>query len=148
MSVRELLLLDTSIVVHVFRGTRVGQRVDRAYGPRQSPERPLISVVTVGEVLGFARQRDWGDKKVSTLRQLLTELVVVDINHRDVLERYADLRGMDRKGGWNLSHNDTWIAATASVTNATLLTTDQDFDRVDHAMLRSVCIDSDAGDDG
>jgi predicted nuclease of predicted toxin-antitoxin system len=46
-----------------------------------------------------------------------------------------------RRGGWNLSHNDTWIAATASVTNALLLTTDQDFARVDSAILRSVYID-------
>ena len=141
MSARELLLLDTSIVVHIFRGGAVGQRVDRAYGLRERPERPLISVVTVGEVLGFGRQRDWADKKMAALRRLLTELVVVDINHAAVLECYADLRGRDRKGGWNLSQNDTWIAATAVATGSLLLTTDRDFERVDQTILRSVYID-------
>lgn len=92
MSLRGLLLLDTNIVIHLFRGNAVGRRVDRAYGLRQSPERPLISVVTVGEVLGFCRQCNWGDAKLSAIR-LLTEFVVVDINHVDVLERYASLRG-------------------------------------------------------
>jgi predicted nucleic acid-binding protein len=53
---------------------------------------------------------------------------------------------MDRKGGWNLSQNDTWIAATASVTNATLLTTDRDFERVDGALLRSAYIDPSIGE--
>lgn len=146
MSARDLLLLDTNIVIQIFRGGPVGQRVDQAYGLRQSPERPLISVVTVGEVLGFGRQRNWGETKLAAVRHLLSELVVVDINHVDVLERYAILRGMDRKGGWNLSHNDTWIAATASVTKATLLTTDRDFERVDSALLRSAYIDPSIGE--
>lgn len=148
MSARGLLFLDTNIVIHLFRGKATGQRIDRAYGLRKSPERPLISVVTVGEVLGFGRQRDWGDAKIAAVRQLLTELVVVDINHVDVLERYAILRGMARKGGWNLSQNDTWIAATASVTDATLLTTDRDFEQVDSAILRSAYIDPNAADEG
>ena len=117
-------------------------------GCAKNPSDPLISVVTVGEVLGFGRQRNWGESKVAAVRQLLTELVVVDINHVDVLERYAILRGMDRKGGWKLSHNDTWIAATASVADATLLTADRDFQRVDNPLLRSVYIDPTSDEEG
>ncbi len=141
MTARDLLLLDTSVVVHVCRGSAVGLRIDEAYGLRKNAARPLISVVTVGETLGFARQRSWGDAKIDRLRALLTEFVVVDINHKDVLERYATLRALDRAGGWNLSHNDTWIAATASVANALLLTNDRDFSRVDQSLLKQVYID-------
>ena len=141
MTARELLLLDTNVVIQLCRGKEVGQRIDKAYGLRERVERPLISVVTVGEALGLARQSGWGEPKMLVLRDLLAEFVVVDINHKEILDRYAELRALDRKGGWNLSHNDTWIAATASVTNALLLTTDQDFARVDSTILRSVYID-------
>ena len=96
---RERLLLDTSVVVHLLRGKETGERIDRAYNLRGRPDRPLISVVTVGEALGFAKQRRWGAERVEALRQLLTELVIVDINDRDILERYADLQAESRKSG-------------------------------------------------
>jgi len=141
MTGRGLLLLDTNVVVHVGRGKDLGRRIDQAYGLRGSPERPLISVVTVGEALALGRQWHWGETKMAALRDLLAEFVVVDISHKDVLERYADIRARDKSGGWNLSHNDTWIAATAAVTDALLLTTDRDFGRVDASILRSIYID-------
>lgn len=100
----------------------------------------MISVVTVGETLGIGKQRNWGADRIKALHAALAELVVIDINSREVLERYAELRAADRSGGWNLSHNDTWIAATASVTGATLLTTDRDFERVDKQFAQIVCI--------
>ncbi|HEX3694028.1 MAG TPA: type II toxin-antitoxin system VapC family toxin [Polyangia bacterium] len=142
MNAGGLLLLDTSVVVHLCRGDEVGSRIDTSYGLRTRPERPLISVVTVGETLGFGKQRRWGEEKMAILRDVLTEFVVVDINHRDILERYAEIRALDRGSGWNLSQNDTWIAATASVTRALLLTTDRDFSRVDAAILSCSYIES------
>jgi tRNA(fMet)-specific endonuclease VapC len=145
---RERLLLDTSVVVHLLRGKETGQRIDKAYNLRGRTDRPLISVVTVGEALGFAKQRRWGVERVELLRQLLTELVIVDINDRDILERYADLQAESRKSGWNLSDNDTWIAATASVTGSTLLTTDRDFERVTPAFLRAAIVAETAHPDG
>lgn len=140
MTARDRVLLDTSVVVHLLRGKETGRRIDDAYGLRARTDRPLISVVTVGETLGFAKQRGWGLDRVELLRILLAELVIVDINDRGVLERYAEITAADRKSGWNLSHNDMWIAATASVTSALLLTTDKDFERVDPSLLRAVCL--------
>ncbi len=68
MTGRELLLLDTSVVVQVCRGKEVGQRIDKAYGLRDRAERPLISVVTVGEALGLGKQARWGQIKLTALR--------------------------------------------------------------------------------
>jgi tRNA(fMet)-specific endonuclease VapC len=144
MSQPEHLLLDTSIVIHWFRGKEVAQRIDATFGLKARADKPLISVVTVGEALGFARQRNWGEKKVESLRDLLRELVVVDINSSEILDRYSEIRALDKSGGWNLSHNDTWIAATASVIKALLLTTDKDFGRVDPSILSSHYVDPSA----
>ncbi len=134
------LLLDTNIIVHLLRGKDTGQRIDAAYGLRRRRDRPLICVVTVGESLGIAKQRGWGTERILALRAALAELVIVDINHSEILERFAEIHAADRKGGWNLSHNDTWIAATASVTGATLLTTDRDFERMDPKFARVIRI--------
>ena len=82
---------------------------DRAYNLRGRPDRPLIWSSRLGETLGFAKQRGWGADRIEAVRTLLGELVIVDINDREILERYADLQAASRKNGWNLSDNDTWM---------------------------------------
>lgn len=79
-AVSGLVLLDTNVVLSLVRGNDFGRRIDAAYNLRQRPERPLISVVNVGELLGFARYRSWGEGLVAKLRAFLDELVIVDIN--------------------------------------------------------------------
>jgi tRNA(fMet)-specific endonuclease VapC len=140
MTGRELLLLDTNVVIQVCRGKDTGERIDKAYGLRSRPDRPLICVVTVGECFAFAKRGQWGEAKQAILREMLAEFVVVDINSHDIFERYAEIHTVSVQSGWNLSDNDTWIAATASVLDAVLLTTDKDFDRVDGRILKHVYI--------
>lgn len=60
-----LLILDTNIVIHLVRGSVVGQAVDSRFQLRARPERPLISVVTLGEALAFARPRNWGAQRIA-----------------------------------------------------------------------------------
>ena len=54
-------LLDTNILVAYVRGGRVGQHVEKKFQLRTSPYKPLISIVSVGEVLSLANQFAWGD---------------------------------------------------------------------------------------
>lgn len=42
----------------------------------------------------------------------------------------------------NMGKNDLWIAATASVTNATLITTDKDFYHLNNTYLKLTIIKS------
>src|SRR2546426_8605613 len=94
-----LLLLDTNIVIHLVRGGPLGQTIDSRFGLRARPERPLISAVTLGEALAFARQRGWGAAKVDQLRGLLRELASVNLNSQPVLERYAEMSDFLRRNG-------------------------------------------------
>lgn len=41
-----------------------------------------------------------------------------------------------------MGKNDLWIAATASVTNTTLITTDKDFVHLDNVYLKLVSVES------
>ncbi|MBI4705696.1 MAG: PIN domain-containing protein [Deltaproteobacteria bacterium] len=143
----DLLLLDTSIVLHLVRGNDLAARIDKAYDLRGRAERPLISVVTVGEAHSFATRLGWGIPKRGVLDELLRELVVVDIQHGAVLRKYAEIDVFLKKHGRTVGDNDTWIAATAAAFGALLLTADKDFDPLDPLFIRRVCFDPHAQPD-
>ena len=136
-----LLLLDTNVVIFLSRGGAIGQAIDARFQLRARAERPLLSVVTLGEALAFARFRNWGEPRIETLRGLLREFVVVDITRRAVLERYAEIDSFLKQQGRAIGNNDAWIAACASAADATLLTTDRDFDPLHGTYLDRVWID-------
>lgn len=136
-----LLLLDTDIVIHLVRGRAIGQAIDRRFQLRARADRPLVSVVTLGEALAFARQRGWGAANIDRLRALLREFVPVNLNAEPVLERYAEISEFLRSNGRAVSNNDVWIAACASAAGATLLTTDRDFDPLHGRYVDRIWID-------
>jgi tRNA(fMet)-specific endonuclease VapC len=122
-----LVLLDTNILLHVIRATSLAAQIDTEHSLRRRSDRPLVSIVTVGESLAFAKKNGWGTPKTSKLRELIHQLVIVDINPDDIIEQYASLDAYCEAHGKVLGKNDLWIAATAAVTGALLLTTDKDF---------------------
>lgn len=125
-----LVLFDTSILVNVLRQSAVGKRAYEDAEQISGQERPLISVVTVGEMHSLAKQLSWGQKKIDALDELLRNLVVVDINNAPIISRYADVDVWSMNRGRKMGKNDLWIGATASVTGATLMTLDGDFDHL------------------
>jgi predicted nucleic acid-binding protein len=84
----------------------------------------------VGEIYSLARQFHWGPKKIAAVTALLDNLVVQDINAPEILAAYGEIDHASRECGRAMGKNDVWIAATAKVTGATLLTTDRDFDHL------------------
>jgi tRNA(fMet)-specific endonuclease VapC len=101
----------------------------------------MICVVTVGELLSLARQFNWGRAKQNDLQSIINEIVCLDINHPDILEAYGEVDHFSRVSGHKMGKNDAWIAATAKVTNTTLLTTDHDFDHLEGDHIHRVWID-------
>ncbi len=138
-----LVLFDTNILVHVLRESAVGKRAYEDAEQISGTERPLVSVVTVGEMHSLAKQLSWGQKKVDAMGELLRNVVVVDINNAPIISRYADLDVWSLNRGRKMGKNDLWIAATASVTGATLMTLDADFDdlRPVHLTLAAYNVD-------
>ncbi len=93
------------------------------------------STITEGEILGFARQRNWRATRMADLTRLLGEVVRVDAGLPEVVDAYADLTVLDLHGGHNTKDNDLWIAATVKATGAVLLTCDHDFDWLNPAII-------------
>jgi len=126
------------------RGGALGQYIDARFGLRAARQRPLVCVVSHGEVWVLARRNGWGEDKQAALRNLLDNVVTVDINHPRVIEAYAELDLVSQAhpdGARNMGKNDLWIAAAARAAGATLLTTDGDFDHLIPGHLPGVVID-------
>jgi tRNA(fMet)-specific endonuclease VapC len=129
MSLRPLLL-DTNILLALVRDRELGKRVSAQLGLQSAVHRPLISIVTVGEIWALADQFGFGEAKRVFLKKVLETLVVLDISHETVLEAYVEVDRACRKakgGARILSKNDLWIAATARAADALLVTMDKDF---------------------
>ncbi len=138
-----LVLLDTTILVDLARGKTAGEKIDERYQLRTRKEKPLISVVTHGEMLVLASVFGWGATKIAAMRDLLRELVTVDISKTKVLTHYGEITAYCRKNGINqLSDNDCWIAACTAAADACLLTGDRDFDPLhDKKFIRREYVD-------
>jgi tRNA(fMet)-specific endonuclease VapC len=126
----KLVLLDTNILVDLARGKKAGQMIEGRFKLRERAEKPLISVVTVGEMLALARIFKWGKENLEKLDALFRELVIIDIHMRAVLDRFAEIKAFVKSNGNALHDNDTWIAACTSVADAVLITADKDFDPI------------------
>ncbi len=138
-------LLDTNILVHLIRGKAVGLAIEAHFGLLGTLTRCVISVVTVGEMYALARKWNWGARKQADMQKLLGQLAWVDINHPDILTAYGEVDDLSNRAGRPMGQNDVWIAATAKVSGATLLTTDGDFDHLHSAHLNRIRVDENTG---
>ena len=110
-------------------------------------------MVSKGEIFSLAIRRNWGPNKLKLLDELLRKLPLVDINHDYIIRRYAEIDAYSSgrssvkplpqgQTARQMGKNDLWIAATASVSRATLLTTDHDFDHLDPVFVEVIYIDA------
>jgi len=136
-----LYLLDTNILVHYVRGDQFQRRIEAKYGLLVTPTVPLISIVTEGEMLSLARQWGWGVARQKQLGFLLTMVRRVNLDAPGLLAAYAQIDAYSEAAGHSMGKNDIWIAATAAVTGATLLTADRDFDHLDPDYLSHIWFD-------
>ena len=104
----------------------------------------------MAEIKALAMCRNWGAQRLAILERLLAKFVLVDIMAEKVIDRYVQIDAYSQgkhpkhKSGFsarNMGKNDLWIAATASVTESTLLTTDKDFDHLSPGWLSLVRLD-------
>jgi tRNA(fMet)-specific endonuclease VapC len=123
----DLLLLDTNILVHWVRQDRTGGHLKSQYALDERTERPLFSTVSEGEIHGLSLCWGWGESKRKSLADLLNELVRFEASLPEVVSAYAQLYWEDQRTGRNTGENDLWIAASAKVIGAVLLTCDRDF---------------------
>jgi len=146
-------LLDTNIVLIYTRDSDITSSIEEKYNLFNSNNELYISVVTVAELKSIILQKNYGEKKIKTLERLLSNFSIIDINITEILDRYAEIDAFSQgklKGktsnfsARNMGKNDLFIAATASVYDLTLMTTDNDFTHLftDYIELENVDIEA------
>ena len=138
-------LLDTNIVLVYARGNNLTKKIEEELQLLSGDNQLVISVVTVGEIKSLAIKNNWGKSKVAKLSELLNEFIVADINVEEITERYAEIDAYSqgklpgKKGKFssrNMGKNDLWIAATGSVLQVVIVTTDSDFDHLEGEYIK------------
>jgi tRNA(fMet)-specific endonuclease VapC len=131
-------VLDTNILLQIIRENESFLDILENYQLFNPANETYISIVTVGELSSIARQNKWGVKKQKLLEDLARLCQPIPIEKQIIVDAYAEIdafsngklsenplpRGMSAR---NMGKNDLWIAATAHVLEATLITTDADF---------------------
>jgi tRNA(fMet)-specific endonuclease VapC len=142
------LLLDTNIVLAYLRETTfITDFVDTHYDIFHHGHETLISIVSIGELESLAIRNRWGATRYSEMSRFIQKWITVDINYRPIVLRYGEIDAFSQGklpnkplsvSARNMGKNDLWIAATASVLDAKLITTDADFGH-----LKTVFLDID-----
>ena len=146
-------VLDTNIVLAYFLNKeKIVNEIESIFPLFTDENITAVSIVTIGELYSLAFQRKWGQAKIVKLTELIRELVIVDINADDIIETYATIDAYsqgklenkplpNKMTSRNMGKNDLWIAATSSVTNSALITTDADFNHLHKSYLNLLYID-------
>lgn len=137
-------LLDTNIVIIYARASDLAHKLEAKYQLFSGEHNLAISVVTVGELKSIEKKFKYGEKKKKRIKKLLDQLLRIDINIEEIMERYSDIDAYSQGKlsskssdftARNMGKNDLWIAATASYYEAILITTDKDFHHLNDTFL-------------
>lgn len=134
------LALDTGILL--------GLVIDKAWpaldtsGAKDHAALRLTSIVCHGELLSISQRRNWGCTKRARVESVLNAIQPVPVASRALLDTYAHMEAWSRgkqqgpagespiKPSRKMGKNDLWLAATAHLARATLLSTDRDFEHM------------------
>ncbi|MEM0991394.1 MAG: PIN domain-containing protein [Bacteroidota bacterium] len=129
-------LLDIDILLLYLREDSTAKEIEDQYHILEKEHLALILIVSKGELKALALKNKWGNRRIAKLEEFLNQFFIIDINAEDIIDRYAEIDAysqgkLDRLASnftaRNMGKNDMWIAATASITEASLITTDKDF---------------------
>lgn len=143
--------LDTNIILGYVRRNGISRRTTEILELTDDNE-IFVSVVCEGELWSIANQSQWNDLRRRALADFLAVYQRADISDDTIIEQYAEIDSfsqnklLNRPLGntpRNMGKNDLWIAASASVSGATLITTDKDFNHLQGEFVEVLWLDPD-----
>jgi predicted nucleic acid-binding protein len=111
------VVVDTDVVSYVFKNHPFGSHYDADLAGRIA----LISFMTVAEIERWVLQRRWGSQRIQLLRAFLQRFTVVP-SSPDLCRQWAEVTVIAQAAGRRIESADAWIAATALLYDAPLLT--------------------------
>lgn len=148
------IVIDTCAVIHIIKGSPQGMKILEEIAKLDDSPNIILSVVSRAELESFCLQNKWGQNKVQKLNGFLNGVTTIDINQVDknlihaycLIDGYSKRKLADQEGNklvgsaHKMGKNDLWIAATAKVIEAPLITTDGDFDHLNGSLLTVIRI--------
>jgi len=132
-------LYDTNVLLKYLREDTFKDKLEAEFDMANPENRNLISIVTVGELMSLSLRNQWGARRIRKLDFIIKKFIIVDIRYLNLAQRYAEIDAFSQgklkdkplnTSSRNMGKNDLWIAATASLVNARLITYDKDFDHL------------------
>jgi tRNA(fMet)-specific endonuclease VapC len=111
------VVVDTDVVSFLFKNDTRAQ----LYLPILQDRQLLISFMTEAEPEQWIVQAKWSSDRIGRFRQFMNRFVSVP-SSRDLILKWADLMVTARASGRRIEAADGWIAATALLYNALLIT--------------------------
>jgi len=115
-----VVIVDTDVTSFIFKGDTRGAMYDPHIDVTDTL--PAISFMTRAELEQWAVLHNWGQTKRDELRAFIEDgFVTVDSNEA-LCTMWAEVRGQAQRAGRHIETADAWIAATAFLYNAELVT--------------------------
>ena len=115
------VVVDTDVVSFLFKSHPIGFR----YDPELTDRVALISFMTVAEVERWAIQYRWSPQRLHWLHMYLRRFTVVP-SSPDLCRRWAEVTVAAQAAGRRIECADAWVAATALLYDAPLVTHNRD----------------------
>jgi tRNA(fMet)-specific endonuclease VapC len=137
--------LDTNVLIAYIRQESVIHSIQRKYNLEGFGNRMYTSSVCIGELKSIGIQNNWGEKKIAAIEGIKEFVVVLENLDSKVVDRYAEIDAFSQgrlpekplnESARNMGKNDLWIAATASILDAILITTDNAFQHLHPLFLQ------------
>jgi len=146
-------ILDTNVIIALVRNNDFQTKFYQRFASPHNTH--IISVVTEGELYSLAIQWNWGKRKQVLLQETIANYLIYPIKARSIIDAYAQIDAYSQGKlndrplptgltARNMGKKDLWIAATAHVTQATLLTMDKDFTHLKDVFFEVEIIDPSA----
>ena len=143
-------LLDTNILLTYSRNSDEAKKLELHYKLFDKKNNLAVSIVTIGELDALVKKFDIGSKRQEKINEMLKDIAVLKLTNKKIIQKYGDIDTFSQGklntkkskfSARNMGKNDIWIAATASVYDLTLVTTDKDFHHLDGEFLNLEYVD-------
>jgi len=140
-------LYDTNVLLKYVRDRQFRTELEAELNMSSPDNRNLVSIVSVGELKSLSLRNNWGTRRNQELDAALEKFIIIDVRYMSLVLKYAEIDAFSQgklkdkplpMSSRNMGKNDLWIAATASLTNARLITFDQDFEHLHEEYLELV----------
>ena len=114
-----VVIVDTNVASFLFKGDTRGD----LYEPHiEGDTLPAISFMTRAELEQWAVLHNWGPAKRDELSAFVEDGFVTIDSNEALCAMWAEVRGLAKRAGRQIDVADAWIAATAMLYNAELVT--------------------------